>query len=1379
MPDDYSADINTTGVLAMNDSATGEINPGNDVDWFAMTLEPGLLYQIDHEGSATDMGTLYNPYIFGISDAAGVNLGFADYASGGGYNARIYFQPTEAGTYYLRAGSYSSYQGTYTVSLTDIGDDFAAGTSTTASVAIGGTATGVFSVSFADHDWFAIDLVAGTRYQFDVSGFATHSSLGTSTDTTIDGLYDAGGRLLSYSTDASDGPYNDARLFYTVATSGTYYLSASGREGSYTVSVKEDVDDAGDSRETSVSLALGELLMLEQSTSSDRDLVAVTLEAWRVYQFDLMGRDTDESYGSDRDPAILSIYDESYAWLNGGVTSGGVGGDARMFHTPQESGTYYLRLGGSVGTHTFRYIEYADDAGTTPETALNVAVGGKILVDQQFVSDRDWVAVTLEAGVAYQFDAMTRTTDPGYGTASNSTIEGLYDSRGTLIADTGDSSGGQSSDARLLYTPETSGTYYLSAYAGIGTYTVGVQEFIDDAGMTPETAQSLAVGGTVVLENQHISDRDWVAMDLAEGQAYTVRLEGSLTGMGTTRSPFSGGLYDADGTYWSFAQQAFNSRTYAAEFSFIANKTGTYHVVGNATDIGTYTMFLEETVDDYDRLPGTAGALTVGTMAMGELEVADDIDRFTATLEAGKHYQIDVLGTATGDGTLADPLLKSLIQPDGLRMVNGGDYDSGAGGNARRVLINADGGEWQINVGSDYENYAGTYSVLVTEFGTDDYAAGPSTTALLELDGTVTGKLDFDSDLDWIAVELEAGQAYQIYMRNSDADDADDIPYKSLWGIYDADGVKQNEFYDATYSSNGVSYARDIFVADKGGLYYIEVGSRFGDRYATSTSHLYTGDYQVEIEQRYDDVGSSLLHHGTLTEDAPVTAWINFGKDRDWYAVEMTAGTTYFITMEGDDSVNLERPLTHSWIANLRDAEGNAIPGTSAYEGRHLSPGARLTYTAETTGTYYINARSSHSAGKYTLAIEGLDDGDDSVAAGSNADLLDGRGGNDTLLGGSGNDTLLGGSGDDSLNGETGHDSLDGGDGNDTLIGLDFNDTLRGEAGDDSLVGDWGDDSLVGGAGNDWLDGRADDDTLLGGAGDDFLDGRKGNDRLFGGMGQDTYSGGKGNDRLVEEFDEASTMYGGEGKDTLEARGGDDLLLGNAGADLVFAGGGNDTVYGGLGRDTVMLGEGDDLFQDLAQDGPFGADTVYGGAGNDTIIALDGADNIDGEAGSDSILGGNGADTIRGGSGDDTLLAEAGDDLVFGGDGADVVLLGKGFDTWHDNADAAGHDAVWAGGGWDTLYSVAGDDSLTGGAGADSFVLAATIGHVVIEDYEGGTDALQLATGLWAGTFDQAGLDAISDVASGSLVLSFGAESSLTLTGLASNAGLLDDITLL
>ena len=171
------------------------------------------------------------------------------------------------------------------------------------------------------------------------------------------------------------------------------------------------------------------------------------------------------------------------------------------------------------------------------------------------------------------------------------------------------------------------------------------------------------------------------------------------------------------------------------------------------------------------------------------------------------------------------------------------------------------------------------------------------------------------------------------------------------------------------------------------------------------------------------------------------------------------------------------------------------------------------------------------------------------------ADLMIGKGGNDTLYGKAGNDTLYGDAGNDKLDGGIGDDFLKGGAGYDELYGGKGNDQAWGEDGNDCIRLDGGDDWANGGAGNDRISCGAGNDIALGKEGNDDLSGGKGNDELFGGDGKDGVSGDDGDDKC----------YGGAGNDCVAGGKGNDLIIGE---------GGNDELRGGAGYDTFAFGAG-------------------------------------------------------------------------------------------------------------------------------------------------------------------------------------------------------------
>ncbi len=193
--------------------------------------------------------------------------------------------------------------------------------------------------------------------------------------------------------------------------------------------------------------------------------------------------------------------------------------------------------------------------------------------------------------------------------------------------------------------------------------------------------------------------------------------------------------------------------------------------------------------------------------------------------------------------------------------------------------------------------------------------------------------------------------------------------------------------------------------------------------------------------------------------------------------------------------------------------------------------------------------------------------------------------------------------------------------------------------------------------------GLDNDNEVHAGGGNDKVLGGLGEDHLFGGTGNDVLKGGEGNDYLDGE----------DGKDTLKGGDGDDFIYGGDNKDILKGGAGDDFLDGGNGKDVLKGGEGND--------------ELHGGAGKDTLK---------GGAGIDQLFGGEAKDVLKGGAGDDYLSGQSGDDVLRGGSGDDILDGGSD------------------------------DDIMIGGQGADMFFFAENDGSDVIEDFEDGTDLLDL-----------------------------------------------------
>ena len=125
------------------------------------------------------------------------------------------------------------------VSASEGGSDLPNDNSTPGRVAVGGSATGAIGTG-GDQDRFAVELVAGRTYQFDLTG--SPGGGGTLPDTFFRAIYNSEGRYQadSYNDDFDGG--RDSRVTFTPSEGGIYYARVSGdrdETGSYTLSLTE------------------------------------------------------------------------------------------------------------------------------------------------------------------------------------------------------------------------------------------------------------------------------------------------------------------------------------------------------------------------------------------------------------------------------------------------------------------------------------------------------------------------------------------------------------------------------------------------------------------------------------------------------------------------------------------------------------------------------------------------------------------------------------------------------------------------------------------------------------------------------------------------------------------------------------------------------------------------------------------------------------------------------------------------------------------------------------------------------------------------------------------------------------------------------------
>lgn len=144
---DIPGDASTTARLAAGGSVASTIDNGSDQDWFAITLNAGVAYTFDLQGSTTGQGTLADPVLRLLNGAGQLVASNDDISYPSNPNSRIVYTPATSGTYYLSAQAYSGQTGSYRLSAAGGGATGTTGSTTGATTGTTGASTGSTTTS--------------------------------------------------------------------------------------------------------------------------------------------------------------------------------------------------------------------------------------------------------------------------------------------------------------------------------------------------------------------------------------------------------------------------------------------------------------------------------------------------------------------------------------------------------------------------------------------------------------------------------------------------------------------------------------------------------------------------------------------------------------------------------------------------------------------------------------------------------------------------------------------------------------------------------------------------------------------------------------------------------------------------------------------------------------------------------------------------------------------------------------------------------------------------------------------------------------------------------------------------------------------------------
>lgn len=263
----------------------------------------------------------------------------------------------------------------FSVAAAASGDDFPLDLSTSGTLLPGGAALPGRIDAAADGDLFKVTLSAGVTYRLEMN-----APLDSPVDPYLM-LYGTAPEVDLISFDDDSGGNFNALLYFTPATSGTYYLAAfdyADALGVYSVVASVPSDDfLGSSASTGRLTVDGAASTGTIGVPTDTDTFAVFLNAGQSYGFEL-----NRVGPSGLDDPYLVMLDPSGQFLAYNDDSAGLG-NSRLVFTPSLSGTYYLSASDydqGIGSYTLSAQRQGQVNGSESADNLNGSAGPDSLI---------------------------------------------------------------------------------------------------------------------------------------------------------------------------------------------------------------------------------------------------------------------------------------------------------------------------------------------------------------------------------------------------------------------------------------------------------------------------------------------------------------------------------------------------------------------------------------------------------------------------------------------------------------------------------------------------------------------------------------------------------------------------------------------------------------------------------------------------------------------------------------------------------------------------------------------------------------------------------------------------------------------------------------
>lgn len=297
-----------------------------------------------------------------------------------------------------------------------------------------------------DHDFFRVHLTKGYSYAFkmqhrpDVAGDGVLTTALRLTDSLGNDITSGGSKPDFFRS--ADG---NSRIDFFAANEGDYFLDASGTgttaTGKYAILSYEIPHE---------SLVLGSTITGTNNTASMHAGYKITLNAGDYMQFGFEFKNQVD-WNFTKFSINNAFNDTVSPWQSTTLTT-----NVQTF-LANKSGDYFIDIASKLAPASNFTLTNSKKEVEGSKATMAVLFENNLIVNRiDTVADHDWYQITLEGGKKYQFD-MQKTTGSNLDTKIT-----LRDTYGDVLAANKDISA-TDWNSRLVYTPTTSGSFYLDA----------------------------------------------------------------------------------------------------------------------------------------------------------------------------------------------------------------------------------------------------------------------------------------------------------------------------------------------------------------------------------------------------------------------------------------------------------------------------------------------------------------------------------------------------------------------------------------------------------------------------------------------------------------------------------------------------------------------------------------------------------------------------------------------------------------------------------------------------------------------------------------------------------------------------------------------------